>query len=63
MIVQSGRYQELLESGMDFGALVAAYETSMELAEMSTTISADSPETPKPPITPLSRGESIGENR
>ncbi|KAG5555058.1 hypothetical protein RHGRI_012555 [Rhododendron griersonianum] len=63
MIVQSGRYQELLESGMDFGALVAAYETSMELAEMSTTISADSPQTPKSPITPLSRGESIGENR
>ncbi|KAI8561656.1 hypothetical protein RHMOL_Rhmol04G0357300 [Rhododendron molle] len=63
MIVQSGRYQELLESGMDLGALVAAYETSMELAEMSTTISADSPQTPKSPITPLSRGESIGENR
>ncbi|KAF7132274.1 hypothetical protein RHSIM_Rhsim09G0006700 [Rhododendron simsii] len=63
MIVQSGRYQELLESGMDFGAIVAAYETSMELAEMSTTISADSPQTPKSPITPLSQGESIDENR
>lgn len=63
MIVQSGRYQELLESGLDFGALVAAYESSMELTEMSTNISADNPQAPKSPITPLSRGESIAENR
>lgn len=33
MIVQSGKYNELLESGMDFTALVAAHETSMELVE------------------------------
>ncbi|KFK35440.1 hypothetical protein AALP_AA5G284600 [Arabis alpina] len=33
MIVQSGRYDELVSSGLDFGALVAAHETSMELVE------------------------------
>ncbi|KAL5852402.1 hypothetical protein ACOSQ3_007520 [Xanthoceras sorbifolium] len=34
MIVQSGKYEELLNSRMDFGALVAAHETSIELAGM-----------------------------
>ncbi|CAL5346944.1 unnamed protein product [Camellia sinensis] len=63
MIVQSGRYQELLESGMDFGALVAAYESSMDLVEMSTPVSDDNPQTPKSPHTPLTRGESNGESR
>ncbi|GFZ13995.1 multidrug resistance-associated protein 4 [Actinidia rufa] len=62
MIVQSGRYQELLESGMDFGALVAAYETSMELVEMSTMVTDGNTQTPSLAL-PLSRGESIGENR
>ncbi|KAG4170165.1 hypothetical protein ERO13_A12G131000v2 [Gossypium hirsutum] len=33
MIVQSGKYNDLLESHMDFGALVAAHESSMELVE------------------------------
>lgn len=32
-IVQSGRYEEILESGIDFKALVTAHETSMELVE------------------------------
>ncbi|KAH7573569.1 hypothetical protein JRO89_XS03G0173700 [Xanthoceras sorbifolium] len=34
MIVQSGKYEELLNSRMDFGARVAAHETSIELAGM-----------------------------
>ncbi|KAL9295887.1 putative ABC-type xenobiotic transporter [Arabidopsis thaliana] len=33
MIVQSGKYDELVSSGLDFGELVAAHETSMELVE------------------------------
>ncbi|GKV22173.1 hypothetical protein SLEP1_g32059 [Rubroshorea leprosula] len=37
MIVQSGKYDNLLNSGMDFGALVAAHETSMELVEVGAT--------------------------
>ncbi|KAM0050640.1 putative ABC-type xenobiotic transporter [Helianthus debilis subsp. tardiflorus] len=34
MIVQSGKYDELLESGLDFKSLVSAHETSMQLVEM-----------------------------
>lgn len=33
MIVQSGKYDDLLGSGLDFQALVTAHETSMELVE------------------------------
>ncbi|OIW12714.1 hypothetical protein TanjilG_24647 [Lupinus angustifolius] len=33
MIAQSGKYDDLLNSGLDFSALVAAHETSMELVE------------------------------
>ncbi|XP_028787012.1 ABC transporter C family member 14 [Neltuma alba] len=36
-IVQRGKYKELLESGLDFGALVAAHEASMELVERTDT--------------------------
>ncbi|KAF5820377.1 putative ABC-type xenobiotic transporter [Helianthus annuus] len=39
MIVQSGKYDELLESGMDFKNLVSAHETSMQLVEMEPTTS------------------------
>ena len=38
MIVQFGRYNYLLDSGLDFIALVAAHDTSMELVEMGTTM-------------------------
>ncbi|MCE3214721.1 Multidrug resistance-associated protein 4 [Datura stramonium] len=56
-IVQSGKYEELLESGMDFGALVAAHENSMELVENSTGASGENlPQTPRSPhqLTPKS---------
>ncbi|CAN4093074.1 unnamed protein product [Withania somnifera] len=36
MIVQSGKYNEILEAGMDFKALVAAHETSLELVDVET---------------------------
>jgi len=37
-IVQSGKYNDLLASGMDFSALVAAHETSMELVEQGAEV-------------------------
>ncbi|XP_060178683.1 ABC transporter C family member 14-like [Lycium barbarum] len=36
MIVQSGKYNEILEAGMDFQSLVAAHETSLELVDVET---------------------------
>ncbi|KAK1294058.1 ABC transporter C family member 4 [Acorus calamus] len=51
-IVQSGRYDELLESGTDFEALVSAHETSMELVEQSasssSTVTSSNPASPRP---------------
>ncbi|RZC82102.1 hypothetical protein C5167_044890 [Papaver somniferum] len=41
MIVQSGKYNELLSSGLAFSTLVAAHETSMELVENSNPDSED----------------------
>jgi len=35
MIAKSGKYDELLEAGSDFAALVAAHNSSMELVEQS----------------------------
>lgn len=40
-IVQSGMYEDLLKSGLDFGALVAAHESSADLVEKSTHLSDD----------------------
>ncbi|KAL0414738.1 UNVERIFIED_CONTAM: ABC transporter C family member 14 [Sesamum radiatum] len=41
-IVQSGKYNELLDSDLDFSALVAAHETSMELVETNPAVSSAS---------------------
>lgn len=51
MIVQSGKYNDLLESGMDFKALVSAHETSMELVEEAgpAITSENSPKLPQSP--------------
>lgn len=48
MIVQSGKYNELVNSGTDFASLVAAHESSMELVEHSATTQErkDDPSTP-----------------
>nr|QGP74111.1 ABCC transporter [Sedum alfredii] len=43
MIVQSGRYKEVMESGVDFKALVTAHESSMELVEMGTKTMSEEP--------------------
>ncbi|PIN11315.1 Multidrug resistance-associated protein/mitoxantrone resistance protein, ABC superfamily [Handroanthus impetiginosus] len=44
MIVQSGKYNSLMASGMDFKALVSAHEASMELVDVETTTeNKDSP--------------------
>lgn len=59
-IVQSGKYKELVESGMEFGALVAAHETSMEIVDSSNpTLEVSSP---KPPQSPSKHREANGEN-
>ncbi|KAI3668269.1 hypothetical protein L6452_43346 [Arctium lappa] len=46
MIVQSGKYDELLESGLDFKALVSAHETSMQMVETEATTSENT--SPRP---------------
>ncbi|XP_042476193.1 ABC transporter C family member 14-like [Macadamia integrifolia] len=62
-IVQSGRYNEILESGTDFEALVTAHETSMELVEMSANgPSENSQQTSKSPQASPNHGESNGVN-
>ncbi|KAG8663516.1 hypothetical protein MANES_01G217900v8 [Manihot esculenta] len=65
MIVQAGKYNDLMESGMDFGALVAAHETAMELVEEAgaTIPGESSPNPPKSPQAPSSVGESNSENK
>ncbi|CAH1417576.1 unnamed protein product [Lactuca virosa] len=52
MIVQSGKYDDLLEFGLDFKALVSAHDTSMQLVEMEATTS----ESPSP--RPLQKSPS-----
>ncbi|XXG54117.1 hypothetical protein AAC387_Pa03g2081 [Persea americana] len=62
MIVQSGKYNELLESGLDFGALVNAHNTSMELVEMGSTMPGTSPRKSKPGNeSPRNRDQVNGE--
>ncbi|ERN02231.1 hypothetical protein AMTRI_Chr02g265240 [Amborella trichopoda] len=46
-IMQSGKYDELLQSGTDFQALVAAHDTAMELVESSSS-SHNPPNSPHP---------------
>lgn len=59
-IVQSGKYNELVESGMEFGSLVAAHETSMEIVDRcNPTLEVSSP---KPLHSPSQHRESNGEN-
>lgn len=43
MIVQSGKYNDLLKSGLDFKALVTAHETSMELVDVENATEKSSP--------------------
>ncbi|KAL7585144.1 hypothetical protein Lser_V15G41587 [Lactuca serriola] len=41
MIVQSGKYDELVDSGLDFSALVSAHETSMQLIQTESTTESE----------------------
>ncbi|KAJ4955109.1 hypothetical protein NE237_011892 [Protea cynaroides] len=62
-IVQSGRYNEILESGTDFEALVIAHETSMELVEKSANGAGEnSQQDPNSPQVYPDRGEPNGVN-
>ncbi|KAK7329441.1 hypothetical protein VNO77_23610 [Canavalia gladiata] len=62
-IVQSGKYGELLKAGLDFGALVAAHESSMEIAESSDKSGDDSAQSPKLARIPSKEKESSGEKQ
>ncbi|KAG6748476.1 hypothetical protein POTOM_048399 [Populus tomentosa] len=63
-IVQSGKYNDLLASGLDFGALVAAHETAMELVEVSAEIPGENSPTPPKSSQGLSKiGEEKDENK
>lgn len=57
MIVQSGKYDELLGSDTEFGVLVSAHENSMELVEQSTNHNISNDEHSKPDM------QSIEEDR
>ncbi|KAL0459654.1 UNVERIFIED_CONTAM: ABC transporter C family member 4 [Sesamum latifolium] len=60
MIVQSGKYNSLLDSGMDFKALVTAHEASMELVDVETAEDKTSPSISTQKS--FKRGEENGEN-
>ncbi|GMP87698.1 hypothetical protein CsSME_00039965 [Camellia sinensis var. sinensis] len=63
MVVQSGKYNDLLESGLDFKALVTAHETSMELVDVETNMSSEnSPKTQKVSRAFSDHGEANGED-
>ncbi|RDX86659.1 ABC transporter C family member 14, partial [Mucuna pruriens] len=62
-IVQSGKYDELLKAGLDFGELVAAHESSMEIAEASDKGGDDSAQSPKLGRNPSKEKENAGEKQ
>ncbi|PSR85992.1 ABC transporter C family member 4 like [Actinidia chinensis var. chinensis] len=63
MVVQSGKYNDLLESGMDFKTLVTAHETSMELVEVETSApNKNSPKQPKLSRAFSDHGEANGKD-
>uniref|UniRef100_A0A166HEZ9 ABC-type xenobiotic transporter n=1 Tax=Daucus carota subsp. sativus TaxID=79200 RepID=A0A166HEZ9_DAUCS len=51
-VVQSGKYDDLLKSGLDFSALVSAHESSMELIDAETS----KPSISSPKLTKSPRG-------
>ena len=62
-IVQSGKYDELLKAGLDFGALVAAHESAMEITEAGDKAGDDSGQSPKLARVPSKEKESTGEKQ
>ncbi|KAL3517448.1 hypothetical protein ACH5RR_020037 [Cinchona calisaya] len=64
MIVESGKYNDLLETGKDFKVLVAAHESSMELVEaQSSKQSQTSVDSPKSPQVTFSPTQENGEGK
>lgn len=60
-IAQSGKYDELLEAGSDFAALVAAHDSSMELVEQSRQVEKTENSQPAAVVRiPSLRSRSIG---
>lgn len=55
-IVQSGKYDELIQRGSDFAALVAAHDSSMELVESAAPVSDEKGETPAVSRQPSGNG-------
>ncbi|XP_057718016.1 ABC transporter C family member 4 [Arachis stenosperma] len=63
MIVQAGKYDDILDSGLDFKALVVAHETSMEIVEQGSTTVGESLNSPsKSPRTPSGHRGANGES-
>jgi ATP-binding cassette, subfamily C (CFTR/MRP), member 2 len=62
-VVQSGKYDELLKAGLDFGALLEAHESSMKMAETSDKTSNDSAQSQKLARIPSKEKESGGEKQ
>lgn len=64
MVVQSGKYDDLLNSGLDFTALVSAHESSMELIDVETSKpSITSPKLTKSPRNSFQHRETNGEDK
>jgi len=63
-IIQSGKYDDLVDSGLDFKALVVAHETSMELVEQSVVMPAENLNRPpkSPGVTSIHKGTSAESN-
>ncbi|XP_061347250.1 ABC transporter C family member 4-like [Gastrolobium bilobum] len=57
-IVQSGKYNDLLDSGLDFSVLVAAHETSMELVEQGAVMPGENLNKPIKSPKAVANGES-----
>lgn len=57
-IVQSGKYNDLLAAGTDFGALVAAHNDAMELVEMEADDDGITADDSPPLIKQLSQKNS-----
>jgi len=63
-VVQSGKYDELLKAGLNFGALLEAHESSMKIAETSDKTSNDSAQSQKPARIPSKKKKkSLGEKQ
>lgn len=64
MVVQSGKYDDLLKSGLDFTALVSAHESSMELIDVETSKqSITSPKLTKSPRASFEHRDANGEDK